>query len=564
MKTTKILILSLFFICIIPLIFSNNADAISYYNWLDNPSFVQYTEYIEDGSFESGLFEQGSEYGDWNFTDTGSSNPTISLVNPHTGVYSCLLATGADDSPYYNLTYAGGVLGADIENITFWLGGNPTSTEQCGLYVYYTDATYDTDTYTATQNVWTQYSCIDIINPVKYVIRIMFTDTDSDSYTYYFDDVSMLVDDGGGQDMIDSASEPWSSSGINGNIEMVDDFGRIDDYSVAFTEESSLWVHQRINYLMVDNCHFIECYVYVESEAVEIEDIVCEVSYSDGSTDYRHKDFSAYDSWVNINFGSTWLDSGKFITNIWFKPYSIGEDGVYNSALDYSFTGTVYIDDCGLWSTIEDTGISRLVFSLSPTSINKGSNWFMAYSGVEYTMSFTYYNSTTEELNVNGTYTIHDNFGETVGSFTNSVFTYQMDKRNFNASPYTAEYMTVRVVSGNEIFQLFITCWWYPESTNPNSSSGGSTINDVSGDFMINFFTLGIFLLVIPISITGAITGIFAGGGNSVAPSLILSAFLASETLMSAIALSVNIINIWFMLAIIIVDVIVIVAMTKR
>jgi len=64
---TKPLIFSLFFVLILVsgLVLTAKVNADSFYNWLQNSSFIAYSNYIEYGSFENAQWEEGEIYGNW-------------------------------------------------------------------------------------------------------------------------------------------------------------------------------------------------------------------------------------------------------------------------------------------------------------------------------------------------------------------------------------------------------------------------------------------------------------------------------------------------------------------
>jgi len=72
MQKTKILFpLFLSILLMSSLFFTPSVNAtISYYNHLQNPSFLNESNYIEDSSFESGAFESGLIYGNWSDPNT--------------------------------------------------------------------------------------------------------------------------------------------------------------------------------------------------------------------------------------------------------------------------------------------------------------------------------------------------------------------------------------------------------------------------------------------------------------------------------------------------------------
>jgi len=80
----------------------------------------------------------------------------------------------------------------------------------------------------------------------------------------------------------------------------------------------------------------------------------------------------------------------------------------------------------------------------------------------------------------------------------------------------------------------------------------------ITGDFLANWFIYALFLLVIPLAIT-----VYVGGNINPNPMLMLVTFLGAETLMSAISLSIGLVDLWFMIVIIIVDVLIILGLMK-
>ena len=81
----------------------------------------------------------------------------------------------------------------------------------------------------------------------------------------------------------------------------------------------------------------------------------------------------------------------------------------------------------------------------------------------------------------------------------------------------------------------------------------------ITGEFLTNWFIYAIFLVVLPIAMTAFISNL----GEHANPTLMLVTFLGSETLMSAISLSIGLIDLWFMLVVIIVDVLIILGLMK-
>lgn len=93
---------------------------------------------------------------------------------------------------------------------------------------------------------------------------------------------------------------------------------------------------------------------------------------------------------------------------------------------------------------------------------------------------------------------------------------------------------------------------------NPLSESGTSEPL-LSDTLILDFVLYGVFFLVIPLTIVVSVSNL----GDKISGSLLISTFVGSETLMGAIALNIGIIDIWFMFAIIVLDVILILAMIR-
>jgi len=88
------------------------------------------------------------------------------------------------------------------------------------------------------------------------------------------------------------------------------------------------------------------------------------------------------------------------------------------------------------------------------------------------------------------------------------------------------------------------------------SDSGAGGI--VTGDFLTDWFIYAIFLLAIPLAMT-----VYMGGQFSFNPVLMLVTFMGAETLMAAISVAINLVSLWFMLVVIITDIMIIIGMLK-
>lgn len=486
-------------------------DAVSYYNLLQNPSFTTYSEYIEDGSFESALWLQGSEYGDWNVTDDGIGEVYITNSVPvHTGVYSLYQSGGnsATEYAYYNLTYSGEVLGADIFNFTFWTYGD-YSGDQLYVRFCYTDATFDTATVTIASGSWTQHCVVDDIDDSKYLYQIRFIDTDADACYYEIDDVSMLVDDGDAQSDMDFGSEPWMSGGysvLGVTVSIVDrvgftsgsGVGRIDNYCAYISQSDGYYIMQWVDQIAVEEVRYIN--VYVKSSIGSTMEIQLNVRYTDGTADVRYEDYACDGTWTEINFGHSFLDDGKYIDAIAFGV----EDPDGTLGIGDDFGGSMLFDDAGLWCS-EPSYNSRFDYSVSPSPIEKAYTYCKIYNYQPYTFTFYFYNVTDGGLDANGTYLISTDFGMVNGSMTLGTFSVQLAKRTYATSPYEVEIMSILISTSTETYRTDITMFFYPVSGDGSASDGGVTSEWRSTGDVSNFFT--IFAVIgLPAFVIGAVT----------------------------------------------------------
>lgn len=539
---TKTLFISLFFVSVLisGIFLTQKVDAVSYYNWVQNPSFITYSNYCEDGGFESGAFGSGEMYGNW----SGNAEVYTGYDKEHSGVYYGLVNHA--EYFWYNLTADYYVLGADIENITFWYAYGVAGKNSFDVEVHYEDGYFDSDSLTVSETVFVyeQFSIIDIVDDSRTVVAIYIEDTATDANSQYLDDVSIVVDDGEGQDSIALDTEPWGlgSNDYSGNFGYWNQVtGRLDNTSIQFSGiYTSYKLLQDLDYVDTDYIHYINLYVY-GADVSESEGVTCSLVYSDRSTDYKTV-YATGDgsSWEELNFGKSWIDSGKYIIQIRFNLAST--DG----------TNDFVIDDVGLWLSVS-YGFSKFDFTISPQPISIGSFDFEAYSETTYTFTGYFYNSTDYTLSINGSYQIGDGFGLHTGTMTNGLFSLQLNERTYSGSPYTLETLSVTIITDDEIFNVEISAYWYPVS-----GGADDTVGDVTGDFLANWFIYAVFLLVIPISIT-----VYVGGAVNPNPLLLLVTFLGAETLMTAISLSIGLVDLWFMLVVIIMDVMIILGLMK-
>lgn len=537
---TKFLIFPIFLGLIFGMIFSiNQVDAVSYYNWIRNPSFITYSNWCEDGGFESGEFESGLVYGNWSQEIGGSFK---SDGNENSGIWCFQLTVG--QKVKYNFTEAYEPFGADINNFTFYM--KYTTTDSIKVYFYYVEGGSDSDSYTtsAGNGVYAQVVIDNLHDDSKTIDYFIIEKVTSGSV--YLDDVILLVDDGGGQDsIVFGGNNDWqlgqtssSYAPYFGHINTV--LGRLDNTSVQMDSPSETYkIIQYIDFLDSDTIHFVNIYV-LGANIADGEGIKIRFLYSDGSTSEKIKLATGDGSiWEELNFGKSWISSGKYITLIYVFPVFDGE------------TGSSQIDDIGIWSSLP-YGYSKFMFTISPYPIEKGSYDFDAYSETVYTFTGYFYNITDLSLSINGTYQLGDSFGLHTGTITNGLFSLQLNKRTYTGTPYTLETLSVTIITEDEIFNVDIRAYWYPVS-------GEVEIPDIDVDnnLILNFFMYGIFFLAIPLTVT-----VYVGGATN--SSLGITTFVGVETLMGAIGLSIGLIDIWFMIVIIILDVLLIFTMIRN
>lgn len=500
---------------------------VSYYNWFENPSFAVYTNYIEDGGFESGLYDSGETYGNWSSSDSTGEFYNALAVNINSGVYSMHLYYAGHTTVQYNFyDDYNETLGADIEELSFY--GFYADTFR--VTITYSDATTDVNS-SITFTDWAKEDVTDLINDAKYVISVEFTNTEG-SGSCFIDDVVMLVDDGEGQDYIGLGTTPWGVDSYHTSYEILNEtVGRLDNTSVYYGQ--SYHLRQILPFLDSDWIQFVDGYFYGLDST---EAVSCIIMYSDGTSDTRTKyGISDGSTWDYINFGSSWIDSDKYVRTVYFQPYTSGD--------------IFYLDDVGIWS-IYAQNIDRFEFTISPMAISITDVHFEVYKDTDYIMSCFLTNLTSGTKNENGTWIFSDSFGIQNGTMTNGFFQIELDRRT--GTQRRTENVTVYIETSVETLYFEITSYWNPIET-------GETPIDDSDEFgenaVTNWLVLGVVLLVPSF--------MFAGMGASISPSMGIITFFSGLTLMGAISLSISLINIWFMLVIIIVDVIVILGLLR-
>jgi len=543
MKKTKIVFPAfLGILLMISLLFTSPVNAtISYYNHIQNPSFLSYSNYIEDGGFESGSFESGVLYGNFSIF-TGS--PSITTDRSNTGVYS-FYGEGTTNLGIYNFTSPyNNILGADIVSVTAYYYQMEAGINYAYMMFYYSDDTSLEVNLNATLNNWVEVDFTSYVNNAKYLIAFSFGG--GSGCQMGVDDVVLLVDDGGGQDSLSSDSTPWKAGGqrssgysLNDIVDIVDDVGRLDDYSLRYANEDGMGVLQGIPYLDTDLVHFIDCYVYT-SDSTELY-IEVLLTYSDGSYDSKYEYFNTNGTWTYINFGQSWISSGKTIKRCSFHV------SVYSSYTGtyHAFNGEIYIDDVGIWSSVE-YGFTRFSFSIIPIPIESGISYFKTYCQTTYTINVNIYNTTSGEMDEEGIYYYSDAFGSQTGDMINGFFQIVLNKRTYTLSPYTLETIALTVTTNSSVFSVEILSYWYPTE--------GVSVTDIDTTVTTDFMFLFIFI-VIPSMFLAVIL-------KSVGLPII--GFLSGLTIMSAIGNTVGIVDLWFLFVMVLVVILLILAMMKR
>lgn len=500
MNIRSLVVLSLFFVLSIAFL-TNGVNGQTYYNWLESSSFSSLSDYCEDGSFESGAFLTGNEYGNWSGTGDFQASPVV------TGSYSLELREGSPDE-YATYTLAGDpILGADIEELSYYAyheGGGGGTLE---WEIHYDDATSDSDWHYVNFAQWDQYDITDEINVAKYVdwIKLEAVNYGGSGDIFAIDDVVLMVNDENGQTEITYNTSPWylSSSYVVNNFGYINTvLGRLDSTSVQFSGSVTYHLIQDIDYLPVNNVHFIDAYVYTNGSDFTSYGFTCKVIYADRTTDTK----TIYpedndETWEYLNWGQAWLHDDKLIIQVHFYRAD---------------SSTFLLDDFGVWADVQ-AGLGRFSFTVSPNPIDITSVGFDGYATVEYTINGFVYNS-TGGLSENGTWQLTDSFGLHNGNITEGLFTFDLDARSGAGS----ENLGFVFIIDSEVVQVTLTVNWY----SPGDSEPGTDFyaEDLAGAIVILgvIFIPGLMLGAMVKSmmgfIAGSVIGTIAGTVGGVVP----------------------------------------------
>lgn len=448
-----------------------SAQATTYFNWLQNPSFSQYENFIEDGGAESNSYSSGVTYG--NFTGTGAFSGTA-----YSGSYSFYLAS----SNYMEYHFAGdynGTLGADVESFNFYTS-DPTS-YALTVRITYTDSSYDETTINDASAGWVYQDLLSLVDETKNLVKIKWSVGSIQQFK--IDVIQLEVDTGNMQDEVTMTTSPWFWGGTypSTTVYLTDSLGRLDDTSVRLAGSSTYRLFQSVDYLSANDVQFIDAYVYSAQDDLETYPvgITCTVLYADTTTDTKtvYLD-TANATWEYVNFGKAFLDTTRYITQIRF------------SIADQPSLQTIYVDDLGLWSTDGAAG-GRFTWNTSPSPVVKTSIYAECYQEVTYTF-YGYVTNASGALAQNGTALVTTSNGQTTATITLGEFNFTLAER----SGSTDIYETVGVILSLDDPEVLTASLNFKWTYVQGGSSSGSGSSGTSAQFeMISNF-LGIFIVV--------------------------------------------------------------------
>lgn len=417
----------------------NPSKAVSYYNWIQNPSFEGETNLIGNGGFENGQI-----YVDWEFEHGNWSSYSglgqIELTTSHSGVYSVeSYYSGTEHNLCYNFSEP--ILGSDVIEFTFWAYGSGSG--DYNIKVYYTDTTSDTSGVTDIgTGVWVECDEVSVINANKYLDYIIFDA--NDVYSVYFDDIYLAVYEPDSQTEKSMTSTPWFGADNYGFSYIQDGYISRDgtgSYYIGYAGYADS-VCQNIEYLDSDTIHYFDLWAYTETPTPDIG-IKVNIVYSDRSSASRTVNLTVQDTWTHLNFGSSFISENKYILQI-------------QISLANYFEGYVILDDVGLWSSLPIT-YHRFTFSLSPSSNTQTSGSFNAYQGIQYTFNGYIWDENLT-LSESGTFSVTSDTGISSGSISNGVFSFILSSRSGHNT--LTETLTIRLVVSGEVIEIQIIATW--------------------------------------------------------------------------------------------------------
>lgn len=477
-------ILPIFFLIVTLVSLWPHAYATSYYNWVSCPSFSPLVNICEDGTFESGSFSSGVLYGNWT-SSAGASTIQSSVV--HEGVYSSESSFDGGDKIRY--TFADPPLESDIEDAVFYYRAvsitwmylkvyyTDTTSDQVGLYDMTSDSSFhEMDLMTDGQNgggSWWDAN-VDTGKLIEYIEWYPHSSGD----IIYLDNVVITIDDGSGQSVLSTNSNPWYLAGaVSSNyVGIVDDFGRTDDYSCRFSSYAydNYKIMQDLDYFDADLIEYISLYAYSAINASEaVLGIECELAYTDGTVDTMTEYLTnETPGWELLDYGQAWIDDTKFIQSVRFK---LDDD---------SSSQTIWIDDVAVY-TETGMGASRFTWTTSPEPQDKISTYAQLYMSTTYTFYGTVYNS-TGTANQNGTATITTAYGQTTADISLGAFNFTLAPRTGTADVYE-NIGIVMALDDPETLTVSIQFKWDATGSTGGFTNDDDTFASQIGDFMVIF-----------------------------------------------------------------------------
>lgn len=457
--------LPLIFLIVILLGALPQANSQTFYNWLENPNFSSLLNLNEDTSFESNSFASGTTYGNW--TETGGS--VFSSANPNTNTYHIRMQS-ADNLIYtFNPSYV--ILGADFDEFSCYADGTVGQTFR--FYVYYNDSSDTHEHFTWTETGYEYFDLSSAIQtPSKYVSSVkVYQET---AITSDFDDFTFSYDAGTGQTEIGMYSVPWYLGGTYPTyIDLNTVTGYQDTVSMSFSTSSLYRIYQDTPYLPASDVQYVSCYALTETDNYASVGVTCYILYSDRTTDTKTVNLSNNDTWVEVNFGQSFLDDGKYIVRVGFS-------------CAYSGTTSLLCDNFGIWGNKADPP-TRFDFSVSPEPTQQSTFSFTAYQGVVHTFTGNLYNSTGSKVE-NGTFIVTTDTGTSNGTITNGVFTFTLSARTGLMDYYEEIGITCDITDpASDSFATTITALWDKTGSSNNNTSSSDQIADYLGIFLVVF-----------------------------------------------------------------------------
>jgi len=518
-------------------------QAQGYYNHIKNSGFEPYSNWIEDGSAESGGWDNGISYG--NFTNIDAHFDSVTVYN---GVYS--FNTHYASAPNYKYVFNENYqpLTDDIENFTVWIYPSAGVCD-ARIQIYYVEGGSDlVDWDMGASGSWKQIifdqpTYYDLGKHIEY-----FEVNNIESITIYWDNWALLIDDGEfSQTDINLITYPFYSDQVTVDFDLDINTGfsyQGDQCAYMGFEESGNKIIQDINYIDSDSIGFINMYAYTQEfpSGNTKCGVTVKLVYSDRTGDSHTEYIGAGENatWVLLSYGSAWIDANKYVILMSIEL----ENQTYYQHVNF--------DEVGLWSTdAPDTNFFD--YDLEPSGYvnEKNINGFEAYTLHDYTFTGHVYdenNSLTED----GTFQVIHDIGTQSGSIVNGIFTFTLYERS---STYdfseNLDFTIIIITPNSRSFTFMLQAYWLSSTGDSGGSGGAGT--DTTADFM----TLFLLIFVPPLIFA------FAIGAKADSGQLTVVGFIAGLLLTTAIGAQSGLIDIWFVFVNLVIMVVLGLAMVK-